>query len=84
MLTTAGKQTSCGTLERNSSLGETYAMINRFGPEFQFLTIAFDDMNSPQVFHLTVSQPDSSTLPCIADKNSYLLWKKAHPSHQVT
>ncbi len=50
VLTTAGKHTSFGTLERNSSLGEMYAMVHRFSPEFDFLTIAFDDVNSPQVF----------------------------------
>ncbi len=37
-----------------------YEMIRRFGPEFEFLTIAFDDVNSPQVFHLTFSQPDNT------------------------
>ena len=44
-----------------------YARIHRFGPEFQFLTIAFDNVNSPQVFHLTFSQPDNTNFPCIAD-----------------
>ena len=68
VLTTAGKHTSFGTLERNLSLGEMYAMIHRFGPEFQFLTIAFDNVNSPQVFHLTFSQPDNTNFPTTADK----------------
>ena len=50
VLTTAGKNTSFGALERNASLGETYAMIRRFGPQFEFLTIATDDVSNPQVF----------------------------------
>ena len=50
VLTTAGKNTSFGPLERNSSIGETYAMIRRFGPQFEFLTIAIDDVSNPQVF----------------------------------
>ena len=44
VLTTAGQHTSFGSLERNLSLGEMYAMMRRFGPEFEFLTIAFDDV----------------------------------------
>ncbi len=80
MLTTAGKHTSFGTLERNSSLGEMYAIICRFGPEFEFLTIAFDDVNSPQVFHLTFSQPDNTTFPCIADKKFLFCMEEGTPS----
>ena len=36
ILTTAGKNTTFGALEKNTSLGETYALIRRFGPEMLF------------------------------------------------
>ena len=52
VLTTAGKHTSFGALERNASLGETYATIRRFGPQFAFLTIAIDDVNNLHVLPL--------------------------------
>ncbi len=55
-------------------------MISLFGPEFNFLTIAFDDANSPQVFHLIFSQPDNINFPSTADKKYYLLRKKVHPT----
>ena len=45
-----------------------YAIIHRFGPEFEFLTVAFDYINSPQAFHLTFSEPDNTNFPSIADK----------------
>ena len=65
-LTTAGKHTSFDALERNASLGETYAMIPRFGPQFAFLTIAIDDVNNPHVFHLTFNQPYNINFPSTA------------------
>ena len=66
VLTTAGKNTCFGALERNSSLGETYALIRRFGPQFLFLTIAIDDVNNPQVFRLTFNQRDNVNFPSVA------------------
>ncbi len=55
-------------------------MISLFGPELNFHTIAFDDANSPQVFHLIFSQPDNINFPSTADKKYYLLRKKVHPT----
>jgi hypothetical protein len=69
VLASAGKHTAFGALEWNSSLGEIYAMICRFGPEFELLTIAFDDVNSPQVFRLTFSQPYNINFPSVASKH---------------
>ena len=66
VLTTAGKNTVFGPLERNASLGETYALIRRFGPQFTFLTIAIDDVTNPSIFRLTFSQPDNVNFPSIA------------------
>jgi hypothetical protein len=62
-LSASGKHTSFGALERNSSLGQIYAMIHRFGLEIELLTVAFDDVNSPQVLRLTFSQPDNIKFP---------------------
>ena len=44
-------------IQRNSYLGEMYAIMCRFDPDFEFLTMGFDDVNSPQVFHLSFIQP---------------------------
>ena len=69
VLAAAGKHTAFGALERNSSLGEIYSMIRRFRPEFELLTVAFDDVNSPQVFQLTFSQPDNVSFPSTASRD---------------
>ena len=69
VLTTAGKNTSFWALERNAALGETYAMIRHFGPQFEFLTIAIDDVSNPQVFRLTFSQPDNVNFPSVAPED---------------
>jgi len=54
-------------LERNASLGETYAMIRSFGPQFAFFfTIAIDDVNNPHVFCQTFNQPDNVNFPSTA------------------
>jgi hypothetical protein len=50
VLAAACKHTSYGALVQNSSPGKMYVMICRFGPKFELLTVAFDDVNSPQVF----------------------------------
>ena len=67
ILAQAGKNTVFGPMERNSSLGEQYAMIRRLGPQFVFLTITFDDVSCPSVFRLTFSKlMDNLNWPCIA------------------
>ena len=66
VLTTAGKHTSFGALELTAALGETYGLIRRFGPEFEFLTIAIDDVNAPQVMRLTFHQKDNVKFPSTA------------------
>ena len=43
-------------------------MIRRFGPQFEFLTIAIDDVSNPQVFRLTFNQLDNMNFPSIAPK----------------
>ena len=63
VLAASGKHTSFGALERNSSLGQIYAMIRKFGLKIELLTVAFDDVSSPQVFQLTFSQPDNIKFP---------------------
>jgi hypothetical protein len=68
MLSSAGKQTSYGGLLKNSMLGETYALICRFGPEMGFLTIAIDDLNCPRSFWLTFGQPDNMQFPSMASR----------------
>jgi hypothetical protein len=68
ILTTAGKGSTFGALEKNMSLGETFAMIRRFGPHFVFLTIAFDDVNNPHTFRLTMRQPSNDSFPSVASK----------------
>jgi hypothetical protein len=69
VLTTAGKHTSYGALERNSALGENYALIRRFGPELTFLTVAIDDVSCPHVFRLSFNQPNNFQFPSKASKN---------------
>jgi hypothetical protein len=44
-------------------------MIHRFGPEFELLTIAFHEVNSPQVSHLTFSQSDNINFPSTVSRN---------------
>jgi hypothetical protein len=39
ILAAEGKHTSFGVLEQNSSLRGIHAMIHRFGPEFELLTL---------------------------------------------
>ena len=66
VLTSAGKHTSFGAVERNSSTGDLLAMIRRFGPQFQFLSCAFDDVHNPHSFRLTFRQPNNSDFPSTA------------------
>jgi hypothetical protein len=68
MLSSASKQTSYGGLSKNSMLGETYALICRFGPEMGFLTIAINDLNCPSSFRLTFEQPDNMQFPSMASR----------------
>ena len=69
VLTSAGKNTSYGCLQKNASLGEMYAMMRRFGPQFAFVTIAIDDVNNPHIFRLTFSQRDNETFPSTASRD---------------
>ena len=43
-------------------------MIRRYGPQFQFLSCAFDDVHNPHSFRLTFRQPDNSDFPSTASK----------------
>ena len=69
VLTNAGKNTSFGPLERNSSLAETYAMMRRFGCAISFVTISIDDVSTPHTFCLTFSQQYNEHFPAIASDN---------------
>ena len=63
ILNTSEKHTLFGNLERNTSLGETYARICRFGPQFEFLTIDTDNVRNPHIFRLVFSQPGNIKFP---------------------
>ncbi|KAL7549323.1 hypothetical protein ACHAWF_017111 [Thalassiosira exigua] len=79
VLTTAGKHTTFGALERNSAVGELLAMIRRFGSQFCFLTCSFDDVNNPQVFRLTFRQINNEEFPSNVDSDILNKMKKGKP-----
>ncbi len=55
-----------------------YAMIHRYGPEFEFTT-SFNDANSPYVFYLALSPPGNINFPIIADKKLLSSMKEVTP-----
>ena len=53
IMKSVGKNTSFGALERHVAGGDILAMGRRYGAASLFLTVAVDDVNSPNVFRLT-------------------------------
>jgi hypothetical protein len=78
-MTTAAKNTSFGALERTSALGDTYAMLRRYGPEFELLTIAIDDVTNPSIFRLTFSHPDNINFPSITPQEFLTAMEQSKP-----
>ena len=79
VLTTAGKRTTFGSLERNVAMGEFLSMIRHFGSQFCFLTGAIDDVNNPHVFRLTFQQSNNSDFPSTAPSEFLDKMKEGNP-----
>jgi len=65
VLVTAGKHTTLGSLERNSSVGEMLAMIRRRGSSFCFLTCTVDDVHNPNVLRLSSKHYNNTDYPSL-------------------
>lgn len=63
ILSTGGKKTVFGALERRSAAGEILAMGRKYGPASNFLTVSVDDVNSPMVFRLAFRSTDNISFP---------------------
>ena len=63
VLTSGGKKTTCGALERRSAAGEILSMGRRYGPASCFLTVSVDDVNSPGVFGMSFRSKDNLSFP---------------------
>ncbi len=62
-LTTAGRKTVFGAVERNKCAGEILALGRKYGCASDFLTFGIDDVNHPNAIRFAVSSSDNDSFP---------------------
>jgi len=75
-LTSGGKKSAYGALEKNRSAGEILAMGRRFGCASNFLTFGIDDINHPNSIRLALPSSSNHDFPAVVSSASQVEMKK--------
>ena len=65
VLTSGGKKTVFGALERRAAAGEILAMGRAYGAASNFLTVSVDDVHTPGVFRLAFRSCNNMNFPAL-------------------
>jgi hypothetical protein len=76
ILTSGGRQTVFGAVERYNSKAEILALARRFGPAPAFLTFAIDDVNHPTAIRLALRSSSNSIFPSTVSTEAHEAMKQ--------